>query len=138
MPREKTRNAGRYCEMLLKLSYVIQNRWPLSRGILLLPDNARRRVATKMQLNTFRWVLLDPSFHPLLMESHWRLTMCFKENVTNCLNGQAVELFDDGMQKLMPLKKLIVTVQKNEMISSTSKIQLLFQRSFTIKTTYTV
>ncbi|KAG8190149.1 hypothetical protein JTE90_026716 [Oedothorax gibbosus] len=81
LPRNETINAAAYCETLNNLRRSIQNkrRGKLSKGIVLLHDNARRMWLmanrTKDLITSFKWETLD---HPPYSQI-WRpvTTICF-------------------------------------------------------------
>jgi hypothetical protein len=66
MPVDATIKAQRYCDTLQNLRQAIKNKRPgkLSRGVLMLHDNARSHAAhaTRDTLHHFGWGVLD---HPL-------------------------------------------------------------------------
>ncbi|KAJ4428773.1 hypothetical protein ANN_25766 [Periplaneta americana] len=74
MPKGTTINANRYCETLRKLRRAFQNkrRGKLSRGVVLLHDNARPHTAasTRELLDQFGWEIFDhPPYSPDLAPS---------------------------------------------------------------------
>ncbi|KAG8189987.1 hypothetical protein JTE90_001444 [Oedothorax gibbosus] len=78
LPRNETINAAAYCETLNNMRRSIQNkrRGKLSKGIVLLHDNARPHVAnrTKYLITSFKWETLDlPQYSPDLAP----ITICF-------------------------------------------------------------
>ena len=73
-----TINATYYCELLKKLRRAIENkrRGKLSRGVLLIHDNARPHVAaeTKACLDSFAWEIFShPPYSPDLAPSDFHL-----------------------------------------------------------------
>lgn len=121
LPRNDTINSTTYCETLNKLRRAIQNkrRGMLSKGILLLHDNARPHAANQTQdlITSFRWEQLDhPPYSPDLAPSDYHLFLHLKKHlagkhhddddgvkmaVLQWLTDQAAEFYDDGIQKLV-------------------------------------
>ncbi|KFM64801.1 Histone-lysine N-methyltransferase SETMAR, partial [Stegodyphus mimosarum] len=121
LPRGETINAARYCETLTKLRRAIQNkrRGMLSKGIVLLHDNARPHTAgvTQSLIRQFHWEQFDhPPYSPDLAPSDYHLFLhmkrelggkCFgsdddtKNAVESWLSKLAGSFFDDGIQKLV-------------------------------------
>ena len=121
MPPGTTINSDVYCETLKKLRRAIQNkrRGMLSRGIVLIHDNARPHTATATQelLTTFKWEQFDhPPYSPDLAPSDYHLFQHLKsflggqrfhddevkEYVSMWLKSQAANFFNDGICRLAP------------------------------------
>jgi histone-lysine N-methyltransferase SETMAR len=122
MPPGTTINSDVYCETLKKLRRAIQNkrRGMLSRGIVLIHDNARPHTATATQelLTTFKWEQFDhPPYSPDLAPSDYHLFQHLKsflesqrfhddnevkESVSMWLKSQAANFFNDGICRLAP------------------------------------
>lgn len=122
MPPGHTINSEVYCETLKNLRRAIQNkrRGQLTRGIVLLHDNARPHTAarTAALLNDFQWEVFNhPPYSPDLAPSDYHLFPKMKvwlgghrfqsddelvKSVNGWLSAQAAELFDDGIRKLIP------------------------------------
>ncbi|KAJ4433766.1 hypothetical protein ANN_16078 [Periplaneta americana] len=121
MPKGTTINANRYCETLRKLRRAIQNkrRGMLSRGVVLLHDNARLHTAasTRELLDQFGWEIFDhPPYSPDLALSDFRLFTKLKDflggtrfgsdedlkkTVNTWLNELAAEEYNTGILKLV-------------------------------------
>lgn len=121
LPRGDTINSTRYCETLKKLRRAIQNkrRGMLSKGILLLHDNARPHAANRTQelIASFGWEQLDhPPYSPDLAPSDYHMFLHLKKHlggqrhddddglkatVLQWLLSQAADFYDDGVQKLV-------------------------------------
>jgi len=111
-----------YCEMLHKLKRSMQNKQQgtLSKGVVLLHDNARPHTAvcTNAFIKLFGWEIFDhPPYSPDLSPSDyhlfskmkvWLATQRFHTNeelmdgVNNWLHNLAAPFFDEGLQKLVP------------------------------------
>jgi histone-lysine N-methyltransferase SETMAR len=122
MPKGTTINAASYCATLTNLRHAIQNkrRGLLTRGVLLLHDNARPHTAAQTQdlITSFGWEQLDhPPYSPDLAPSDFHLFThlkrflggqrfddddSVKEAVKQWFNAQAESFYDDGIQKLVP------------------------------------
>jgi histone-lysine N-methyltransferase SETMAR len=108
-----------YCETLNKLQRLIQNkrRGMLTKGVILLHDNARPHTLTKALLRQFNWEILEhPPYSPDLAPSDyhlltkmkvWLANQCFKTNeelmdgANNWLGTLAAPFCDEGLQKLV-------------------------------------
>lgn len=121
LPRGDTINSTTYCETLNKLRRAIQNkrRGMLSKGVLLLHDNARPHAAHRTQnlITSFGWEQLDhPPYSPDLAPSDFHLFLHLKKHlagerhddddgvktaVLQWLTIQAADFYEDGMQKLV-------------------------------------
>ncbi|KAJ4428268.1 E3 ubiquitin-protein ligase mib1, partial [Periplaneta americana] len=121
MPKGTTINANRYCETLRKLWRAIQNkrRGMLSRGVVLLHDNARLHTAasTRELLDQFGWEIFDhPPYSPDLAPSDFHLFTKLKDflggtrfgsdeelkkTVNTWLNELAAEEYNTGILKLV-------------------------------------
>lgn len=121
LPRNETINAAGYCKTLHNLRRSIQNkrRGKLSKGIVLLQDNARPHVAnqTKDLITSFRWETLDhPPYSPDLAPSDYHLFLHLKKHlggqrlqdddevktvVMQWLTSQAADFYEEGIQKLV-------------------------------------
>ncbi|KAJ4425610.1 hypothetical protein ANN_27806 [Periplaneta americana] len=121
MPKGTTINANRYCETLRKLRRAIQNkrRGMLSRGVVLLHDNARPHTAasTRELLDHFGWEIFDhPPYSPDLAPSDFHLLTKLKDflggthfgsdeelkkTVNTWLNELAAEEYNTGILKLV-------------------------------------
>ncbi|KAJ4426673.1 hypothetical protein ANN_26471 [Periplaneta americana] len=121
MPKGTTINANRYCETLRKLRRAIQNkrRGMLSRGVVLLHDNARPHTAasTRELLDQFGWEIFDhPPYSPELAPSDFHLFTKLKDflggtrfgsdeelkkTVNTWLNELAAEEYNTGILKLV-------------------------------------
>ncbi|KAJ4445317.1 hypothetical protein ANN_07122 [Periplaneta americana] len=121
MPKGTTINANRYCETLRKLQRAIQNkrRGMLSRGVVLLHDNARLHTAasTRELLDQFGWEIFDhPPYSPDLAPSDFHLFTKLKDflggtrfgsdeelkkTVNTWLNELAAEEYNTGILKLV-------------------------------------
>ncbi|KFM58918.1 Histone-lysine N-methyltransferase SETMAR, partial [Stegodyphus mimosarum] len=121
LPRGETINAARYCETLTKLRRAIQNkrRGMLSKGIVLLHDNARPHTAgvTQSLIRQFHWEHFNhPPYSPDLAPSDYHLFLHMKRElggkrfgsdddtknaVDSWLSKLAGSFYDDGIQKLV-------------------------------------
>lgn len=121
LPRGETINSERYCGTLQKLRRAIQNkrRGMLSKGIILLHDNARPHAANRTQalIRSFGWEQLDhPPYSPDLAPSDYHLFLHLKQHlggqrhdndddvkmtVMQWLTKQAADFFEEGLQKLI-------------------------------------
>ncbi|KAJ4448812.1 hypothetical protein ANN_00203 [Periplaneta americana] len=120
MPKGTTINANRYCETLRKLRRAIQNkrRGMLSRGVVLLHDNARPHTAasTRELLDQFGWEIFDhPPYSPDLAPSDFHLFIKLKDflggtrfgsdelkkTVNTWLNELVAEEYNTGILKLV-------------------------------------
>lgn len=121
MPQKTTINADAYCETLQRLRRAIQNkrRGMLTRGIVLLHDNARPHTAQKTTnlLRKFKWEVFDhPPYSPDLAPSDFHLFTKLKdflsgerfqsdddlrEGVQHWLANLAVEVYEEGINKLV-------------------------------------
>ena len=121
-PQGTTINAAVYCETLKKLRRAIQNkrRGMLSRGIVLIHDNARPHTAAVTQelLASFKWEQFNhPPYSPDLAPSDYHLFQHLKsflggqrfdddddvkESVDTWLKSQAATFYDDGIRRLAP------------------------------------
>jgi histone-lysine N-methyltransferase SETMAR len=117
MPPGSTINAAAYCDTLTRLRRAIQNkrRGMLSRGVCLLYDNAH---ITTALLEKFKWDILDhPLYIPDLALSDFPLFLHLnkylagikfddddevQEEVMTWFKRQAANIFDLGIQKLVP------------------------------------
>lgn len=119
--RGTTINAEAYCSTLTKLRRAIQNkrRGMLTKGILLLHDNARPHTAVRTQelISSFGWNVLDhPPYSPDLAPSDFHLFRHLKEHlggkrfgsdeevktaVNTWFSEQAAEFFEEGIQNLV-------------------------------------
>ena len=87
MPRNTTINADAYCATLRRLRKAIQNRrrGKLSRGIVLIHDNARPHTARLTQTllrDEFHWDTFDhPPYSPDLAPSDFHLFLKMKEHL---------------------------------------------------------
>jgi histone-lysine N-methyltransferase SETMAR len=91
-----TVNAAAYCETLKKLKDAIRRKRPglLSKGVLLLHDNARPHSAKATQelLQQFQWTILQhPAYSPDLAPSDYHLFPALKQY----LSSQRFESDDD-------------------------------------------
>jgi histone-lysine N-methyltransferase SETMAR len=123
MPKGTTTNAEAYCNTLKKkLRRAIQNRrrGMLTRGVSLLHDNARPHTAPVSQelLTSFVWDIVTHSpYSPDLAPSDYHFFTKLKEflggkrfsndqevekAVKKWLKELAVEVYDTGIQKLVP------------------------------------
>ncbi|XP_023228571.1 histone-lysine N-methyltransferase SETMAR-like [Centruroides sculpturatus] len=122
LPHRETINSAAYCETLKKLRRAIQNkrRGLLSKGVVLLHDNARPHTANQTQdlITSFGWEQLDhPPYSPDLAPSDYHLFLHLKKHlagqrhnnhdevkttVLHWLSHQAATFFEDGIQKLVP------------------------------------
>jgi len=120
------------CETLNNLRRSIQNKQcgMLTKGIILLHDNARPRTTTHASalLKLFNWEIFDhPTYSPDLAPSDYRLftkmvmlaTQCFHTNeelmdgVNNWLHNLAALFFDDGQQELVSRYNKCLNVEGN-------------------------
>jgi len=120
LPQGSTINAGVYCDTLKKLRCAIQNkrRGMLSRGVVMIHDNARPHTAAATQnlITTFGWEQFDhPPYSPDLAPSNFHLFLHLKsflagrqlhdnevqEAVTTRFASQAASFYDEGIQKLV-------------------------------------
>lgn len=121
MPQGQTINAEAYCETLRKLRRAIQNkrRGMLTKGVLLLHDNARPHAAVRTQnlIDSFGWDVIDhPPYSPDLAPSDFHLFCHLKKNlggkhfgnsdevkvaVSKWLSEQAADFYEEGMQNLV-------------------------------------
>lgn len=121
LPRGRTINSETYCETLTKLRRAIQNkrRGMLSKGIVLLHDNARPHVSHRTQdlIASFGWEQFDhPPYSPDLAPSDYHLFLYLKKHlggqrhdddddvktaVQQWLSNQAADFYEDGLQKLV-------------------------------------
>lgn len=119
--RGDTINSTTYCETLKKLRRAIQNkrRGMLSRGIVLLHDNARPHTAKRTQdlIASFGWEQLDhPPYSPDLAPSDYHMFLHLKKHlgglrhndddavkttVLQWLSHQAADFYEEGIQKLV-------------------------------------
>lgn len=131
MDHGATINAAGYCETLRKLRRAIQNkrRGLLSKGVLLLHDNARPHTAhlTQQLLDSFGWeVVAHPPYSPDLAPSDYHLFLELKKflagqrfesevelqtSTANWLHSQAAQFYEEGMQKLVPRYDKCLNVQ---------------------------
>ncbi|KAG8176077.1 hypothetical protein JTE90_025535 [Oedothorax gibbosus] len=86
LSRNETINSAAYCETLNNLRRSIQNkrRGKLSKGIVLLHDNARPHVAnrTKDLITSFKWETLDhPPYSPVLAPSDYHMFLHLKKHM---------------------------------------------------------
>lgn len=120
LEKGRTVNAEYYCDILDKLRRAIQNkrRGKLSRGVLLLHDNARPHVAaiTKGRLKSFVWEILShPPYSPDLAPSDYHLFPFLKaelggqhfdsreelqQAVHSFFSNQPREFYAQGIKKL--------------------------------------
>jgi histone-lysine N-methyltransferase SETMAR len=116
-----TINAGAYCDILKKLRRAIQNkqRGMLSRGVVMIHNNARPHTATAMKnlIMIFGWEQFDhPPLSPDLAPSDFHLFLHIKsflagwqfhdnnevkEAVIMCFMSQAASFYDERIQKLV-------------------------------------
>lgn len=123
LPRGDKINSTTYCETLRKLRRAIQNkrRGMLTKGVILLHDNARPHVANRTQdlIRVFGWEQLDhPPYSPDLAPSDYHVMFLHlkkhlggerhdddddevKTAVLEWLSRQAAEFYDDGIQNLI-------------------------------------
>lgn len=121
LPRGDTINSMTYCETLKKLRRAIQNkrRGMLTKGVILLHDNARPHAANRTQdlIREFGWEQLDhPPYSPDLAPSDYHMFLHLKKHLAGVrhddddevktavfewLSRQAAEFYDDGIQKLI-------------------------------------
>lgn len=121
MPRGMTINSEAYCATLARLRRAIQNkrRGKLTKGILLLHDNARPHTAARSRemIDSFGWEVLDhPPYSPDLAPSDFHLFRYLKNHlggkrydddeevktaVNSWLSEQASNFFEEGFQNLI-------------------------------------
>ena len=122
MPLNTTINADAYCATHRRLRKAIQNRrrGQLSRGTVLIPDNARPHTARQTQTllhDEFHWVTFDhPPYSLHLASSDFYLFLKMKEHlagkrftddedlqhaVVDWLNSQAAVWYEEGISKLV-------------------------------------
>jgi histone-lysine N-methyltransferase SETMAR len=121
MPVGATINAQHYCDTLQDLRQAIKNKWPgkLSRGVLMLHDNARPHAAhaTRDTLCRFGWGVLDhPPYRPDLSPCDYHVfgplkktlkgrrfnsDEAVREAVEQWFNQQPVSFFAEGITKLV-------------------------------------
>lgn len=132
MPRNTTINADAYCATLRRLRQAIQNRrrGKLSRGIVLIHDNARPHTARQTQTllhDAFHWDTFDhPPYSPDLAPSDFYLFSKMKEHlagkrftddedlqhaVMDWLNSQAAVWYEEGISKLVSRYDKCLNVQ---------------------------
>jgi histone-lysine N-methyltransferase SETMAR len=126
-------HAGVYCDTLQKLRRAIQNkrRGMLSRGVVMLHDNARPHTAaaaTQDLIATFNWEPFDhPPYSPDLAPNDFPVFLHLKtflgtrrfhddnkakEAVNTWFAPQAVSFYEAGTQKLVPrYDKCLETVE---------------------------
>ncbi|KAJ4433160.1 hypothetical protein ANN_15417, partial [Periplaneta americana] len=97
MPKGTMINANRYCETLRNLRRAIQNkrRGMLSRGVVLLHDNARPHTtaSTRELLDQFGWEIFDhPPYSPDLAPSDFHLFTKLKDFLVGTRFGSDEEL----------------------------------------------
>ena len=117
-----TINAASYCETLSRLRNAIKRKCPglLTRGVMLLHDNACPHAATVTQQNLecFKWTIIDhPPYSPDLAPSDFHLFPALKEHlsgqrfstdddiksaVTKWLNAQGTDFYRVDIEKLVP------------------------------------
>jgi len=132
MPRNTTINAEAYCATLRRLRKAIQNRrrGKLSRGIVLIHDNARPHTARLTQTllrDEFHWDTFDhPPYSPDLAPSDFYLFLKMKGHlagkrladdedlqhaVVDWLNSQAAVWYEEGISKLVSRYDKCLNVQ---------------------------
>ena len=131
MPGNTTINADAYCATLRRLRKAIQKRrrGKLSRGIVLIHDNARPHTARQTQTllhEEFHWDTFDhPPYSPDLAPSDFHLFLKMKEHlagkhaddedlqhaVVDCLNSQAAVWYEEGINKLVSRYDKCINVQ---------------------------
>jgi len=133
MPRNTTINADAYCATLRRLlRQAIQNRrrGKLSRGIILIHDNARPHTARQTQTllhDAFHWDTFDhPPYSPDLAPSDFYLFSKMKEHVAgkrftddedlqhavmDWLNSQVAIWYKEGISKLVSRYNKCLNVQ---------------------------
>jgi len=122
-----------YCETLHKLRRSIQNkrRGMLSKGVVLLHDNARPHTAarTNALIKLFNWQIFDhPPYSADLAPSDYHLFSKMKvwlatqsvhtneelaDDVKTWLNNLAAPFYDEGLQKLVPRYDKCLNVDGN-------------------------
>ena len=130
MPHNTTINADAHCATL-RLCKAIQNRrrGKLSRGIVLIHDNARPHTARLTQTllhNEFHWDTFEhPPYSPDLAPSDFHLLLKMKEHlagkrhadedlqhtVVDWLNSQAAVWYEEGISKLVSRYDKCLNVQ---------------------------
>ena len=127
MPRNTTINADAYCATL-RLRKAIQNRrrGKLSRGFVLIRDNARPHTARQTETllhDEFHWDTFDhPPYSPDLAPSDFYLFLKMTEHlagkrftddedlqhaVVDWLNSQAAVWYEEGISKLVSRDKCL-------------------------------
>ncbi|GFS84174.1 mariner Mos1 transposase [Trichonephila clavipes] len=116
MPQGTTFNSGVYCTILRKLRRALQNkrRGMLSKGVLLLHDNARPHTSrtTQKLIKSIGWTVLDHApyipdlaprdFHLFRYLKHSLSGKCFSDNeevkaaVNSWLSNQATDFFEES------------------------------------------
>ena len=124
-----------YCETLHKLQRSIQNKWRgmLSKGVVLLHDNARPHTAarTNALMKLFNWEIFDhPPYSPDLAPSDyhlfskmkvWLATQRFHTNeelmdgIKTWLHNLVAPFYDEGLQKLVQRYDKCLNVDGNYM-----------------------
>jgi hypothetical protein len=122
LPQDSTIKAGVYCDTLKKLHHAIQNkrRGMLSRGVVMLQDNAHPYTSTPTQdlIATFDWEQFDyPLYSPDLAPSGFHVFLHLKtflgsqrfhddnevkEVVNTWFASQAASFCDAGIQTRRP------------------------------------
>jgi histone-lysine N-methyltransferase SETMAR len=111
LPQGPTINAGVYCDTLMKLRRAMQKkrRGMLSRGVVMLHDNARPHTATTTQDHPpYSPDLAPRDFHVFLHLKTFLGDRRFhdeddvKEAVNTWFAPQASSFYDAGIQKLVP------------------------------------
>jgi histone-lysine N-methyltransferase SETMAR len=116
-----TINAASYCGTLERLKTAIKPTCPglVTKGVLILQDNARTHVATATQelLQRFRWTVLEhPAYSPDLAPSDFHLFPTLKDHlaghkfssddvktaVTRWMKLQGTEFYEAGIDELVP------------------------------------
>ena len=133
LPRNETINAAAYCETLKNVSRSIQNkrRGQLSKGIVLLHDNARPHVAnqTKDLITSFKWETADhPPYSPDLAPTNYHLFLNLKKHlggqrlqdddqvktvVMQWLTSQAGDFYEEGIHKLVQRYDKCLNIEGN-------------------------
>ena len=131
MPRNTTINADACCATLRRLCKAIQNRrrGKLSRGIVLIHDNARPHTARQTQIllhDEFHWDTFDhPPYSPDLAPSDFYLFLKMEHlvgkrftddedlqhAVVDWLNSQAAVWYEEGINKLVSRYDKCLNVQ---------------------------
>ncbi|GFV78110.1 mariner Mos1 transposase [Trichonephila clavipes] len=121
IPQGTTINSGAYCTTLRKLCRAYQNKrcCMLSKGVLLLHDNARPHTSRMTQelIESFGWEVLNHAPHsPNFAPGDFHLFRYLKYSLgakrfndneeakaafNSWLSDQVVEFFDDGFQNLV-------------------------------------